>query len=265
MSSTQLHFVHANGFPAGCYSSFLGMLKNVEVKAIEKISHKSTVLPKNLDALVEEFVDSVMAGFEAPVIAMGHSTGACVVGLAASRYPYLFKGVIMLEPIFLSTSKRLIIGFLKTLGLIDYFGPSGAAKKRKNRFATINDARIHFSRKNLFSNFDNACFEDFMESGFYLKDGTIHLSFSTEIEAQLFRTILVNIPRQLKHVKSTIIFGSKSNMISSWDVSWCRNSMFESSVQMVQGGHMFPLEMPRESAQLINETINVINSHENTH
>lgn len=105
---------------------------------------------------MNEFVDSVMHDFNAPVIAMRHSTGACVVGLAAMRHPNLFKGVIMLEPILLSTPKRLFIGILKKIGLIDYFGPSGAAKKRKNMFPTISDARKHFSNKKLFSNFHSS-------------------------------------------------------------------------------------------------------------
>jgi pimeloyl-ACP methyl ester carboxylesterase len=127
-----LHFAHANGFPAGSYQQvFKELPDDFEVHALTKFAHSERFpVNANLSNQVAELVDHLEHKVTKPAYVVGHSMGAVVSFMAACERPDLIKGVIMLDPPIASGLARIVFRLLKCSPLIDKFSPAGKAKVR---------------------------------------------------------------------------------------------------------------------------------------
>jgi pimeloyl-ACP methyl ester carboxylesterase len=99
MSKPVINFVHANGFPAGSYRTFLSLFSNdYSTIALEQYGHDHNYpIHNNWQFLVNELVSFVKKQDE-KVICIGHSFGGVISFMAACQHPELFRGVVMLDP-----------------------------------------------------------------------------------------------------------------------------------------------------------------------
>jgi pimeloyl-ACP methyl ester carboxylesterase len=99
MSKPVINFVHANGFPAGSYRTFLSLFSNdYSTIALEQYGHDDNYpIHNNWQFLVNELVDFVKKQ-DQKVICVGHSFGGVISFMAACQHPELFRGVVMLDP-----------------------------------------------------------------------------------------------------------------------------------------------------------------------
>ena len=61
------------------------------------------------------------------------------------------------------------------------------------------------------------------------------------------------IPKNLFNIKGTIIYGVDSNVFHKADVDWWTKKFTEFTMEAFPGEHLFPLEQPNETAELINK------------
>ena len=93
-----LHFSHANGFPAGSYSTLLSYLSDdFEIGMIDRLGHhKDYPVTDNWSFLVKQLIDYFECTYTQPVYAVGHSLGGILSMMVATQRPDLVKGLIML-------------------------------------------------------------------------------------------------------------------------------------------------------------------------
>lgn len=254
-----LHFAHANGFPAGSYQQIFNPLPNdFEVHALTKFAHSERFpVNANLSNLVAELIDYLIHKVGNPVYAIGHSMGAVVSFMAACERPDLFKGVILLDPPIASGLARIAFRLLKYSPLIDKFSPAGKAKIRCQSWPIGTDLVAYFKAKALFKHFQLECIQDYVSAAIDEREGKLQLNFDAQIEASIYRNVPHNLNQYYKRlaVPGLLITGSHSDVcIPSFLATFLKKSKIEHLI-FEEGGHMFPLEKPKQVAKLIEDRI----------
>jgi pimeloyl-ACP methyl ester carboxylesterase len=249
-----VHFSHANGFPAKTYSFLFEKIEATNIRYINMIGHGEFSLNGDLHNYSKELINNIERNYTQPIVGIGHSFGGAVTFLAAASRPDLFERVILLDPIVFSAKKRLAIRLLKKLGLLAHIGPANKTLKRRLHFSNTDEANAHFSKKKLFNNFNEQCFRAYVEHGFISSENGIKLAFDRKIEAEIFNNPLTKIPNQAHEMSGTLVYGYNSDAFKKEDLHWWRKNMPNFDFIEVSGGHLFPLELPEVTANIINKT-----------
>lgn len=258
-TTTNLHFAHANGFPAGSYQQIFSQFPDdFEVHALPKFAHSEQFpVNANLGNLAAELIDYLVKTVGKPVYVVGHSMGAVVSFMAACERPDLIKGVIMLDPPIASGLSRIVFKLLKYSPLIDKFSLAGKAKVRCQSWPLGTDLVAYFKAKTLFKNFQLECIQDYVSSAIDEREGKLQLNFDAQIEASIYRNVPHNINQYYKRlsVPSLLVTGRHSDVcIPALLATFIKKSKMEHLI-FEDGGHMFPLEKPQQVANLITEKI----------
>src|SRR5574340_598626 len=99
----RLHFLHANGYPPGCYREFLDCLRQdyhvfgMLLRPLWENSRPEEIDDWNpLSDDLAQFLDQQKCG---PVIGVGHSIGAIVSLRLAIQQPERFRVLVLLDPV----------------------------------------------------------------------------------------------------------------------------------------------------------------------
>ena len=258
-SKIQLHFAHANGFPAGSYQQIFKQLPDdFEVHALTKFGHSARFpVNANLTNQVAELIEHLTHEVVKPVYVVGHSMGAVVSFVAACERPDLIKGLIMLDPPIASGLARIVFKLLKYSPLIDKVSPAGKAKVRCKSWPLGTDLVAYFKAKGLFKDFQLECIQDYVAAAIDEKEGKLQLNFDAQIEASIYRNVPHNLNQYYTRlsVPGLLITGSHSDVcIPSLLSTFVKKSKIEQQI-FADGGHMFPLEKPQQVAKLIADRI----------
>ena len=193
-----LHFLHANGYPPGCYHPLIerlttrfrvfGMLLRPLWPGADPTALRDW---KPLSEDLRQFLHQLQTG---PVIGLGHSIGAVVTLRAALRDPELFKALVIIEPVLLSPQQILLLRVARTLGL---------ARRLDNRIdGALRRRRTFDSREQLFSGYRRReIFRFFSDAQLRVlidgitrpaPDGRYELTYSPEWEAKIYQTGIWN-------------------------------------------------------------------------
>jgi pimeloyl-ACP methyl ester carboxylesterase len=255
MKST-IQFAHANGFPAETYNEFFKHFKDYDLKYIPIMGHRKAGIHPNWKPLGHELIAHIKEHQQQPVIGIGHSMGGAALMYAAYWQPELFEKIVFLDPPLFRTSKRLGFDFMRLVGMVDKVGPSGKAKTRKTHFESYDAAYQYFQPKKLFKDFHPNCFKDYVEHGLTESpQGGLELAFKAEIEYQVFRT-MAHIPGKIVFkMPSYFIYSKTYSVLDINDIKWLERKFINTKFIGVDGGHLFPLEQPMETANLIKNLI----------
>jgi pimeloyl-ACP methyl ester carboxylesterase len=252
---TQIQFSHANGFPGSSYNYLFSLLPDYPINYVEKMGHGDYPLDNDLKNYAAELIADIERNHKEAVVGMGHSAGAIVTLIAASLRPDLFKHVILLDPVLFSKRKRYALKLAKKLGFIDKITPAARAKKRRTYFKDRPAAKLYFSNKALFKKFHPRCFDDYIEYGLVDTDQGVELNISPEVEADIFRNVLLDAPKSLRQVKGTVIYGANSDLFEQSDRKWWQRKFPNMALISFEGGHLFPFEDPEGTANLLNKVL----------
>ncbi|WP_286236902.1 alpha/beta fold hydrolase [Neptuniibacter halophilus] len=250
-----IQFSHANGFPGSSYNFLFSQLAGCQVSYVEKMGHGDYPLNNDLRNYARELIRDIEQRGQSPIVGMGHSAGAVVTLIAAALRPDLFSQVILLDPVLFSRRKRYLLRLIKKMGLIDRITPAGRAEKRRAVFTDRQQAATYFRGKRLFKTFHPNCFADYIRYGLRDTDQGVELSIAPEIEADIFRNVLLSAPRCLKTVRGCVIYGEHSDLFSRSDRQWWRRNFPDIQLVGIEGGHLFPFEQPVETAALIRKQL----------
>ncbi len=254
----KVHFSHGNGFPAKTYSYLFENLESNNIHYIDLIGHGDFPLNGDLKNYAQELIHAIQKDYSGPVIGIGHSFGGAVTFLAATIRPDLFKHLILLDPIIFSKGKRLLVWLVKILGLWQRYGLVNKASRRRHQFSGTDEASRSLSQKPLFKNFEKRCFQDYLDHGFTPSEAGVELAFDRNIEADIFNSIVLRIPKLCTSVSGTVIYGSKSNTFNKRDLRWWNKKIPHIETISVDAGHLFPLEIPELTAKTINNIMKTI-------
>lgn len=258
MSREIIHFAHANGFPARTYNKLFSFLADdFKIGYIERHGHNPKFpVTDNWKFLKEELREEIETRYSKPIIGIGHSLGGVLHFLVAVEKPALYKQIILLDAPIISRFSSHSLRVLKITKLIDRYTPSQMTRNRRNLWKTKEEAFEHFRKKTKFAAFDEDVLRDYIEYGTVETEKGFELFFKPSIEAKIYRTIPHHLPkfRGRLNVPTAYIGGSRSREAELAGLSFMQKH-FPIDFFTVDGSHLFPLEKPFETAQIIKKII----------
>ncbi|TNC92497.1 alpha/beta fold hydrolase [Thalassolituus sp.] len=252
-----LHFAHANGFTGGTYRVLTDRLsEHYQVHAIDRVAHNPRFpVTDNWGFLVDEMIHHFETSFHQPVIAVGHSLGGVLSLLTALRRPDLVKAVVMLDSPVMTPVQAHGMRFMKFTGLNERVFPIRRIEERQTEWQNLDEARDYFRGKSLMRDFDPRCLDDYIISGTEEEGGRLILRYVPMLEANIWRTIPHNIHTlgRLK-VSGAVIGGRSSEYFKRLNGAYMK-SRLGMKLKWTEGGHMYPLERPDETADLIHQVV----------
>lgn len=255
-----LLFAHANGYPPGSYRSlFRALEQRFTIGALEhRPLWAGRQPPERLhwQLFVDDMLKGMEAHFDEPVWVMGHSMGGTIAALAALREPERFKGLVLLDPVFLPDRHALPARFMPR-SRAEKMPMIRRALARPEYFASHDEAFAFYRGKRAFHGLSDEALRHYVEaSKAPTEDGRVQLRFSPAWEAAIYRSA-PSVRRLLKRlsVKIVALRGRDSDTLSP--LMWQRLQHLQprGGFAEVPGGHLFPLEHPRETAEAAVELI----------
>jgi pimeloyl-ACP methyl ester carboxylesterase len=264
-SQNPIHIHAANGFPVGCYQSFIEPFTNrYHVTGLESrgmwpergTPKKDSNWQLYADYLIE-FLEQTnkRAGETQRFIGIGHSLGGSVTLIAALKRPDLFHKLVLIEP---ATTPSLFTSFVwqylpriaeRSLSLV-----SRTLLRRKhwpNKAEFIN----YHNAKNAFKNCTTKAMQDYAEYGLQeTPDNNYQLAYSTEWEAHNFRQVHYTLNLLAKVSMPTLLLAGATSYFYNAYAS--KQQLIEKhkylSFQVLRNtGHLVPFENPTGAQKCI--------------
>lgn len=262
-TTATLVFAHANGFPAGTYRSLFEHWRQAgwQVLAPDKLGHdpawpvQSNWRPSR-DELIR-FIEREAGG--RPVQLVGHSLGGYLSLLAACRRPDLVSGVVLLDSPVLAGWRAHSVRMFKTTRLIGHVSPGRVSRRRRHHWPDAEALQAHFSAKRMFARWDPQVLADYLHSGFEPDPaGGLRLAFRREIETRFYDTLPHHLGAVLRRHPPqrpvAFVGGTRSAELRQVGLEATRRLVHERFV-WIDGTHLFPMERPRQTAELVLELI----------
>ncbi|MET0405525.1 MAG: alpha/beta hydrolase, partial [Cystobacter sp.] len=260
-----LHFAHANGFPPGSYRKlFQSLTPRTHVLSVESRWLTPDARPESLkhwEDLAEDLAGALKARGLADVIGVGHSVGGVVTLLAAVKYPGLFRGVVMLDPVLFTGARALSVGVVAGLGLSGRVPPARFAYRRREHWNSREEAAASYRKKALFRHFDPDCFQDYLTHGLTdVPGGGVRLTIPRVWEARIFETAPASPWRWLREVKvPTLVLRAKdSDTLTPEAFARVRRTRPDVQAEESAGTHLFPLEQPEACGRRIQTFLDTV-------
>ncbi|MFT7288747.1 MAG: pimeloyl-ACP methyl ester carboxylesterase [Halieaceae bacterium] len=255
-SGIPLLFAHANGYPPGSYRMlFEAMAPHFEIQALEhRPLWAGREPPRRLrwKLFCDDLLQVMDKLYDEPVWVMGHSMGATIATLAAARLPAAFAGLILLDPVFLPD--RLVLGMRlipekkrRQLPMIR------RALSRPAEFDSFASAFAFYRPKRAFAGMGDEALWDYVHaSNAPLRGGGVGLRYSGAWEAAVYGSGPRVRPALKKlRVPTLGVRGRDSDTLQPGIWRRWKQWQPEAVLKECPGGHLFPLEHPRETAELL--------------
>lgn len=258
-----IHFAHANGIPSKVYRNLFQQLQDeYQVIYLPQIgTDERYPITNHWPHLVNQVIDSVVQQSQGQkVIGMGHSLGAVLTLMAALQRPELFSQVIMLDPPLILGHQSFAFHLAKIFSpqMIDKITPAGLSAKRREHWDSRKQAAETLGDKPFYQHFDPESFQAYIEEGLqedHLRGG-VTLTIPREAEVAIFRTTPSwwwwSKPKP--KIQVDLIVGRESVFYKK-GISALVQKKMSIPLQVVEGGHMFPLEHPENTAKIIKACI----------
>lgn len=267
-----LVFSHANSFGASTYLVMFEELRRLghTVEALDQFGHNpkypvTNNWPHVLKEL-REFVTSVKDKHQQTPILIGHSLGGAASLMLASQSPELARGMIMIDSFVIYGWKAWAMKFAKLLNKPMKRPPASVALRRRFVWDSVDQMVEHLKHKRQFKHWDERVLRDYAEGGTVATaDGKRALKFKREIEAKFYATFPDNLIGMLGRSPLQCPFhfvgGIKSVELARVGMVGIEKLVAAragNTLRRVEGPHLFPMERPIETAQLIDELANLI-------
>lgn len=263
-------FSHANSFPAGTYGVLFKSLRarGFQVAAVEKFGHEAPYLVTNnwphLVQQLADFAERETGKTGAPAFLVGHSLGGFLSLMTAAQHPTLARGVLLLDAPMLGGWRATTLGMVKRTPLVGSITPGKVSRRRRNSWASAEEALAHFQRKKAFALWDPRVLQDYITHGTHDEgsgaDRKRVLSFDREVETAIYNTLPDHLDRLVRQhpLQCPVAFigGRDSVEMRQVGMALTRKMTGGSGEQrgrmmMLDGSHLFPMEKPLATAAAI--------------
>lgn len=177
-----LLLAHATGFHGRCWAPVAARLPGYRCVAPDLRGHGDSPTPYGHDFDWRGFADDILAVVDAlddrPLFAAGHSKGGAALLLAEERRPGTFRALWCFEPVVFPSTTPPPRG---ANPLAD------AARRRKPRFASLDEAFANYRAKPPFDVLPDESLRAYVEGGFATQpDGSVVLKCQPENEARVY-------------------------------------------------------------------------------
>jgi pimeloyl-ACP methyl ester carboxylesterase len=257
-----LHFLHANGFPPGCYRQFLERLRpNFHGFGMLLRPLWDFPTPRDLkdwhplSADLLDFLDYQRTG---PVVGVGHSIGGIVTLRAALRAPNRFRALVLIDPVLFVPSFMILWNLARAAGLGRWVHPKvrGALKRRRS-FDDLDLVFRGYRNRAVFRYMSDESLRIYIEG--LIKPaaaGPFELAYSPEWESHIYLTGLrdFDLWRGLKTLAlpTLIIRGSETDTFLENAARLVRHNQPMVKIETLdRATHLLPLERPQEVFSMI--------------
>jgi pimeloyl-ACP methyl ester carboxylesterase len=259
-------FSHANSFPAGTYGVLFRSLRarGYTVKAVEKFGHNPQLpVTSNWPHIAKElaqFAEIEVQKAGEPAFMVGHSLGGFLSLMVSCKHPELSRGVVLLDSPILGGWRAKTLQFAKVTQLVGSVSPGKISKNRRCSWDSVDAALAHFSNKKIFQKWHPQTLQDYITHCTQDDDktGKRVLSFDRAIETAFYNTLPHNLDRIIKRhpLQCPIAFigGEKSLEMQQVGMTMT-NKLAKDRIQMLSGSHLFPMEIPMETAAAVDTAI----------
>jgi pimeloyl-ACP methyl ester carboxylesterase len=259
--SESLHFLHANGYPPGCYQPFFEHLQSeyhvfgMLFRPLWKDSNLNEI--KNWWPFSDDLLQ-FLAQNSSPVIGVGHSIGAVVTLRAALRQPERFRALVLIDPVLFVPSFIVQWQLIRLLGLGERLHPLIAGtKKRRRTFDDLETVFRGYRGRKIFRYMSDENLRTLIQGMTEPReDGTYQLIYSPEWEAQIYRTgmqdfdIWRNLPKL--EVPTLFIRGGETDTFLENAARFVKRKQPKARIETLEKStHILPLERPQEVFYLI--------------
>jgi pimeloyl-ACP methyl ester carboxylesterase len=246
-------FSHANGLNASTYKTLLQPLGGeFRILARDMRGHGFTDLPTDPRLLpgwriyrddLLQFLDALKLQ---PTILAGHSLGASTTVLAAAERQGIAQALVLAEPVMVPSRMALKAAFARWMGHPERVIPLTAmALKRRNRFASREEAVKNFTGRGAFKTWPQEAITDYVETGLAPEGDGFHLSCAPQWEAASFAVYPFAIDRLGSRIRLpiTMLLGTV-NSSADPDVfaSFLRRHRNTRVVRIEGASHFLPME-----------------------
>ncbi len=266
-----LHFLHANGYPPGCYRPLIERLVEqyhvfgMLLRPLWPASDPKSVRDwKPFSEDVRQFLHEASMG---PVIGLGHSIGAVLTLRAALREPSLFRALILIDPVLLPPCQILRLRIARALGL----PPGGgrleqAALRRRRHFDSLEQLFDGYRRRDVFRFLSDHSLRALIEGITRPSvDGGYDLAYSPEWEARIYKTGIWNDSDLWSNigdlrVPTLFLRGAETDTFFARTAELVRQRNLSIQTKTIPDAtHLLPMEKPDEVAGTIRQFLASIN------
>jgi pimeloyl-ACP methyl ester carboxylesterase len=257
MTKPLLHFSHANSYPAGTYRQLFALLgDHFDVRSVDMHGHDPAYpVEDGWRTLMAELIDQ-LERYGEPAILVGHSLGGILSLMAAYERPELARCVVMLDSPVVAGWRAFMWRLAKRAGWGDRFSPARLSWRRRITWPDRDAAYEHFASKPIFAAWAPGVLADYLDHGLVTHPDGVQLRFSREIETAIYRTLPHDLGKVLDGYPVPVGFigGTHSEELRLAG-SGATRKLVGANIVMVEGGHLYPMEKPALTAQLIEEMV----------
>ncbi len=262
MTLPQLHFAHANSYPAGTYRKLFSLLQqHYQVQALDMHGHDPRYpVTAGWPELVRELVDELERRYSAPVILVGHSLGGMLAVMAAKSRPDLVRCVVLLDSPVVAGWRAMLVRLARHTSFGERFSPARFSARRRAVWPDAQAAHDHFAAKQMFSIWAPQVLRDYIDSGLAPHPDGVQLRFTREVETEVYRGLPHHVGALVKNglpVPVGFIGGSESRECRQAGLAATRK-LVGRFFRQVPGGHLFPMEAPELTARAVHEMITAL-------
>jgi pimeloyl-ACP methyl ester carboxylesterase len=259
-SALPLLFLHANGYPAGVYRLFLDALaERHPVHAVETIGIEGAHHPDHGWRRMRAQVSACLDALPAPrVVLVGHSMGGYLAAMAAAQRPERVAGVVLVDAPMVLGWRATLVSAAKVSGMTWRIGPAPVAARRRQHWASLEEARAHLGAKPFVQRWAPGVLDDFLRAALRpLPGGSgVTLTIPRDVERSVYATLAHRdafravCALRRRGVPVGFIAGRDSDETRLagrdgnrrfWGADW----------QELPTGHLVPMEAPHACAQAV--------------
>lgn len=251
-----IQFSHANGVPAESYQYLFELLQPHQVSYVSAYGLGRFQPGRSWQPLVQELIAAIEAAHSEPVVGIGHSLGGVITCWAALQRPDLFQRIVLLDPPFLGMELRRWIILLSPLSTRLKLRIAPLAKKaarRRAQFGSYEEARAYWGQRRFFKSWHPACFEAYVQHAL-VDDGQggLTLRIPRELEAHLFATTPPFLRGGTHAMPAHYLHAVPGGVTPVSAIETTHRKAFPTMGFLpVEGGHMFPVEQPARTADML--------------
>jgi pimeloyl-ACP methyl ester carboxylesterase len=258
-----LHFLHANGYPPGCYTPLAELLtERYRVLGMHLRPLWGSESPESVEDWRPFSADLIRFLGEqglGAVVGIGHSIGGITTLRAAIQQPDLFRAIILIDPVLFPPEAILAWNLIRATGLGYRLHPLiPGALKRRVKFDDLGKLAAGYRRKAIFRYMSDTALQAYT-SGITrpAAGGGFELAYPPEWEARIYYTGIwrdLDLWRDLKTlaVPAFILRGAETDTFLAYTAKRVQHANPRIQVETIEKStHLLPLERPQEVFQRI--------------